>query len=397
MAEGITRELLIAAIAVGLVAALLSWRTLGLPLASLVAAIKLFIPFAYFAWFYDGSWNLLDDLSYVEQGLYLRDSGFDPITVFFSPEGRLALFNVSGGAHIIYPWWNMVAISVFGEHYYSPVFLNVGLTFIAAWVLSRTLGLVGFEKRYRQAFFVFFLIHWDIIAWSSFLNLKDTLVMTLTIVNFWLLYEWVVRRAARGIPLLGGICLTMAAFLWIRFYIPLLILAALAVWLILENRSRVAHWFLLAGVIGFAGAEQFLYAEYWPLLDFSNIAVSSFRALLTPRPWNIEEEYTFLLVPAIFHWALILPTLIGAVLLWKRSRFERLLIIYLVLVIFVCSFVPEVQGPRQRFQVAFILARMQFEFFWNLILAPLRDKSKHRALTARPIHAPVSVAATEGA
>ena len=105
----------------------------------------------------------------------------------------------------------------------------------------------------------------------------------------------------------------------------------------------------------------------------------------------------FLLVPSIFHWALILPSFIGAVLLWRRSRFERLLIIYLVLVIFLCSFVPEVQGPRQRFQVAFILARMQFEFFWNLILAPLRDKSKRRAMTTRPIQAPASVAATEGA
>src|SRR5437016_10145383 len=277
LTDGVTRDLLIAAIAVGLAATLLSWRTLGLPLASLVAAIKLFVPFAYFAWLYDGSWNLLDDLSYVEEGLYLRDSGFDPLTVFFSPEGRLALFNVSGGAHIIYPWWNMVAISMFGEHYYSPVFLNVGLTFIAAWVLSRTLGLVGFEKRYRQAFFVFFLIHWDIIAWSSFLNLKDTLVMTLTILNFWLLYEWVARPAARGIPLFAGICLTMALFLWIRFYIPLLILTAVAIWLIFDNRVKVAYCFLLAGVIGFIGAKQYLYAEYWSMLDFSSVIVSSFR------------------------------------------------------------------------------------------------------------------------
>src|SRR5207247_2658736 len=128
-----------------------------------------------------------------------------------------------------------------------------------------------------------------------------------------------------------------------------------------------------------------LYADYWSMLDFSNIVASSFRALLTPRPWNIEQEYMFLLVPSIFHWALILPTLIGAVLLWKRSRFERMLIIYLALVILLCSFVPEVQGPRQRFQVAFILARMQFEFFWNAIHAPLKAQFKRRAITTRPI------------
>src|SRR5438046_1080340 len=79
---------------------------------------------------------------------------FDPLTCFFSPEGRLALFNVSGRVHIIYPWWNLVAIWLFGEHYYSPVFLNVGLTFLAGYFLHRTLGLVGFEKRYRQAFYV---------------------------------------------------------------------------------------------------------------------------------------------------------------------------------------------------------------------------------------------------
>ena len=99
----------------------------------------------------------------------------------------------------------------------------------------------------------------------------------------------------------------------------------------------------LPGIIGVAGAEQYLYEDYWSLLDFSNIAVGPFQALLTPRPWNIEEEYSFLLVPSIMHWALIVPTFVGSVLLWKRSKFERLLIIYLVLVICLCSVVPEVQ------------------------------------------------------
>src|SRR5207248_2753537 len=158
--EGFTRDLLIAAIAVGLVAGLICRPTLGLPLAILTAVVKLFVPFAYFAWSYDGSWNLLDDLSYLEAGLYLRDSGHDPLTIFFSPEGRLTLFSVSGGVHIIYPWWNLVAISLFGEHYYSPVFLNVGLTFAAGYFLDRILSLIGFEKHYRQAFFIFFLSHW---------------------------------------------------------------------------------------------------------------------------------------------------------------------------------------------------------------------------------------------
>ncbi len=112
---------------------------------------------------------------------------------------------------------------------------------------------------------------------------------------------------------------------------------------------------------------------------------------MTPRPWNIEEAYSFLLLPSIFHWTLMLPASIGGVLLWKRSRFERLLIIYLVLVIFVCSFVPEVQGPRQRFQVAFILARMQFAFFWNMIFVPLREQTKGRSVTPRSAESPGSV------
>src|SRR5439155_4300349 len=175
-------------LAVGLLCACLARRIIGLPTALLAAGLKVSVPLTYFAWSYDGSWNILDDLSYLEWGMHVLDYGFDPLTVFFYPEGRLALFNVSGGPHIIYPWWNMLAIWLFGEHYFSPVLLNVGLTFLAGYFLDRIVHLIGFEKSYRQAFFLFFLFHWDIIAWSSFLNLKDTLVMTLTVLNFWLLF-----------------------------------------------------------------------------------------------------------------------------------------------------------------------------------------------------------------
>jgi hypothetical protein len=89
--------------------------------------------------------------------------------------------------------------------------------------------------------------------------------------------------------------------------------------------------------------------------------------ILTPQPWNVESEYSFLVLPAAFHWFFFLPTAVGGYLLWQRSKESILLIIYLFVVILFCSSFEELLGPRQRFQLVFVIAWMQFHFLWSII------------------------------
>src|SRR5437667_2021113 len=183
IAEGLTRDLLFAGAVIFVFSIFVSSRVLKLPWTILVAIMKVGLLLGYFAWADDGRWYLLDDVTYLENGLSLQDTGFSPFTIFFAPDGRIALENVSGGNHFIYPWWNMLAIHFFGEHYYAPVFMNLGLTFFCGWIVCDMLNIIGFEKRYRELFLVFFLFLWDVLVWSSFFNVKHIFVMTTPALN----------------------------------------------------------------------------------------------------------------------------------------------------------------------------------------------------------------------
>ena len=85
---------------------------------------------------------------------------------------------------------------------------------------------------------------------------------------------------------------------------------------------------------------------------------------LTPQPWSIEDNYSFLLLPSIIHWILFVPVLLAARILWQKSLLSRLLLIYLLMVIIFYALIPELQGPRHRVQIIFVIAWMQFHFLW---------------------------------
>lgn len=378
MAEGLTFDLVFVALCIGLIAVALSCRVVAFQLALVIVGLRLLVPIVYFAWLNDGSWNSLDDMSYFEWGFRLYDSEFDPFRILFFTEGLSLLFEVSGGPHIIYPWWNMLAIYLFGEHYYSPVFLNVGLSFVTAYFLNRILVLAEFEKKYRQTFYAFFLLHWDIIAWSSFVNLKDTLLTAMAVINFWLLCSFFMKKTKAGAFYILGLGVAISAFFWIRFYVPLLILSAVGIWLTFSNPRKIIYWILVCCMITYAGAHQYFFQGNWEMLSFSNLVMGPLHAALSPRPWSIDDVYSFLFIPAVIHWMLLVPALIGASLLWKRSKLARLFIIYLVLVFFFSAVVPDLSGPRHRYHVAFILALMQFQFFWKCFFNRHSDQDKYR-------------------
>jgi len=97
--------------------------------------------------------------------------------------------------------------------------------------------------------------------------------------------------------------------------------------------------------------------------------------ILTPRPWGISPEYSFLTIAAVLHWLFLLPTVIGGGMLWRQSKEAALLIIYCLVLIVLYGSYAELQGPRHRLQLVFIIAWMQFHFFWHII-STYRNRSK---------------------
>jgi hypothetical protein len=241
----------------------------------------------------------------------------------------------------------------------------------------------GFGPRYRTGLTVFFLLHWDVLAWSSFVNLKDTVIVLLTLLLLRALTRFQVHLRRRD--LLVAVLVSFV-FLWIRFYVPAVAGAAVLLRSLATGGIVARHRWVTLGIVATAMAGMFwvMGPRWLPLvttrLDLEpwNMGLGVVRMLLTPQPWSVSRANDFLLLPAIMHVVTFVPAIIGAVWLWQRSPVLRLPLVYSFLIIVLFSAFPAQQGPRHRLQVVFMLAWAQFTFAWQLLrateaaVAPLR-------------------------
>ncbi|MBD2538443.1 hypothetical protein [Coleofasciculus sp. FACHB-SPT36] len=370
MAEGLTSDLLRAAFCIGLLCFWIASRNLSIFTAFYAALVKVLIPLVYFAFFLDGTWIFLDDITYQFQGTKMLQLGYNPITALVNPDGLSNLMSLSGGRHVLYGWWNILGQYLFGKYYYSPVFLNVSLTFISGYFLFRIAHLSGFSRKYAQGLLLFSLFHWEIVAWSSFLNLKDPIIMTLTIIAIYLILRLSKQLKFYDLLGLGGV---IFIFFWIRFYVPVVIMIATGIWLSLFQKGWRRYILLFLAAIGsifvifFLGLENTLYNFNRLEQNWTTILLGVIRMALTPQPWSIEPEYTFLFFPSILHWVLFIPAICGGWMLWRCSREVKFLFVYLVLTLFLYGAFYELQGPRQRLQITPIIAWAQFHFLWVVL------------------------------
>ncbi len=364
-------SLILLAFCVALFGSFILRRIVSLQTNIAVCLVKVAIPLIYFAFFY-GTWTLLDDIAYFNQGKILLEEGYNPFTILFNQVGIDRLITLSGGHHIIYGWWNLLAGYLFGTHYYSAVFFNVGLTFIAGYFLYLIVQKMGFGRIYAKWLMLFFLLHWDILAWSSFLNLKDILVLTLTVITF---YNALLLFEKFSLWKLLSFIILLSVFWWIRFYIPVFILLAFVFYLFYSKEIRKKHWAFMFAVLMVLLLIISPKNAIFTFLKFAktNILYGIPHYLLTPRPWGIEDHYSFLLFPSILHWLLFIPSLIGGLLLWRRNKKSSFFLIYFLLLIFFYGFYEELRGPRQRVGVDFIIIWMQFHFLWVLLQGATRN------------------------
>ncbi len=345
---------------------------LGRGLSVGVSILKVSVPVLYFTYFHRRSWNLLDDLSYFEQARLLLIKGNNPFFIFFTPDGRQRLLAIAGGHHFLYNWWNLLAVYLFGSYYSSPVFLNVASTFVSSLLLFKVASEAGCGERYARSLAVFFLFHWEILVWSSFVNLKDVLLILLSLLTVYLLMK---IRAGLKLKYILGVLLTFFTFYWIRFYLVEIILAAFLGWTAITVRGpKKILWILtalLCAVAAFPTGGFDLFREYAK----NEWVFGPIKMALTPQPWSVSPEYSFLVVPSIIHWCLFIPGLVSGVVLWLRSPGFRFAAIYFAAVIVFHGLIPELLGPRQRLQAVWVFAWIQFDFLWFMITLALGRRS----------------------
>jgi hypothetical protein len=369
VAEGFTNDLIFEAGMVALVAMLIAWHDMPLILAAPVALLRVAVTTLYFAEFIDGSWLMIDDVNYFnDAALNLRD-GFNPINVLITPEGLNAL-HLPDSRHILYPWWNLFAMYLFGEHYYAPVFLNVLSTFVIGFILYRIGELLGFSRNYRIGLELFYLLHWDVITWSSFINLKECVVQMLLVaslycvVRFCKLHDW---------WSIAGFGLTMVLLYFIRFYLTALTLIATVFWALWQWRDPRRYLLMPVALLGMYLAMQGA-SEEPDLINVRTWITGLYLILLAPLPWiQFFDAWWYIAVPAAFHLIFFLPALYGGWPLWQTNSLARLFIIYLVVVLafYAIVQVDGMRGPRQRSTLAFVFAWIQFQFFWSMRPAPV--------------------------
>lgn len=388
-------DLTLVAITTGALAALIAARHLPIWLALALAAARVSVPCVYFGWYFDYGYSLtfLDDLVYVSNARTLLARGYNPLSVIYDPAGWDMLHSLSHGNHVMGAWWNLLAMWLFGDHYHSAVFCNVLATFACGWLLVVLLEHLNFPRGYRLAFLVFWLLHWDVVAWSSLLNVKDVLVLTLTIAALVALVSFYRLRRPKYLVMFA---LVAASFFWLRFYVPVIMLMAALLWTLTQwndwRRYLLVPPLLLACAWGLPMA-----AGFRELFAPQAMLYGAVRFTLTPRPWDIDQDYAFLLIPAALHWLLFLPACLGALVLWRDSKLARLCLLYVALLIALYAMTEELLGPRQRFQITFVIAWAQFHCFWLLARAwSARGVVGRQALMQQPRWAAIRPATPRG-
>ena len=353
MSPGLTADLAFAGGIIFLAAWLLLWRTLGWRAALVLALLRVGLVVLYFGHLDDGSWRLRDDLSYTEESLELGAAAGGAGGALFNPEAGALFSAVAGGRHFGYYAHNLVSFVLFGNHYWSPVFLNVLLSFVAALGVLSMAKSCGFGARSRLPLAAAFLLHPDVVAWSGFFNLKDTLVMTLS--------TWILALMLRGLrgfkPLLwSGVLILAVLLFFVRSYAVVLLGAACLSWTLLHGRAALRLVVVMLALLALpfiprAGLENFVPG---------NAPVGLVDFLLTPRPWGIVRDYQFLLIPSCVHWLLMPVTAWGVIWLWRWGDVSvRLPVIFAAILVAFYACVPLLAGPRHRFQLVSVLVAAQ--------------------------------------
>ena len=377
---------LISAAKVWLISGLILSALFTLRVAALVAFIKVAIVMVYFCFFSDGIWFYGgDDYTYYEKGMEFLSSGANPLSITREPVFRWYFFAKTGFAFQIY--YNYLALYLLEPRYYAPVLGLVVVNCMTVVLLVKALAIGNAQKLYASILAIFLLLHWHTIAWTSFLDIKDPLVGLGMAIGIYLITRF------RSNPLIFGSLFAglIYSFHWLRFYFPVFFAGSifLSNAIILSWRMRVVlvlvgvpiGVYVLSSQIGLAAKMSELESIVYGLVHF----------LLQPAPWRITEPASYLFIPSIIHWLMVIPTVVGAMLLIKRRTETGVEVgivfisVFILGVLFYAA-VPAIASTRHRSPLDLLMAVMQFHFFWWVLQYWAKNGLKDARLAGNQHH-----------
>lgn len=340
-----------------------TWAATRSPLlCATLALFKAGLFAVYFGLLFDGTYTFLDDWSYLERGSDVQAAG---VTLFNFLDNIDLLLVIGQGEHFLYYLYNATALQWFGPGYFAPVALNVMVTTAISAIGTRIAvaeGLVAPDL--RPALFTWLMLHPDIVSWSTVSNTKDILVLFLHVVLLNAVSHYFGGRHLRAAVQAAAAAVIL---FFLRHYVPLLFGAAFAVAAFWSGRglARAATvataGLLLLGTVAFLGIDTLLFAVDLLRADLVNPLLGFPRFLLTPVPFGTEPAYAFLNAAALAHWLLMPAAVVGlARVVGHRTPFSRVLIAYLAVFAALYAAYGELQGPRHRVQLDYVLALLQF-------------------------------------
>ena len=326
----------------------------------IVSFLKSAIFFIYFSYLFNGYYTFLDDIKYYKLSQEYMNS-FDLVDFLKNPESIMCFI---GGKHVLYYLYNIIAFKLFGNFYFSPVALNIILTYIIAIYIYKILFLLDFN--YKNYFIIFYLLNWDILSWSEILNLKDFLVQFLTV---FIIYHIIEFFEIKNYKNLLFILISLFLLHFIRFYLVYLVLFSTILFYIYINKKfflefiiqhKIVSILLVIGIstIVIIGIHNELLLF---LSKLDNPIIGIIRFILTPLPFNIKEQYSFLLFASWIDF-LLFPFLIYGIykFLSLDSKYKNFIFIYVSLIVIFYGCFSELQGVRHKIQILPFLFLFQF-------------------------------------
>jgi len=368
VSSGLTLNILLILISVWVIGFLICQCYLNLKSALTVVTLKTAVVLIYFLYFANGQWFTGgDDWGYVLGAMDLSINDVNPLKIWFVQEGH----NLHQFANSALPkWYNLSLFYLFTPSYYVGVFFFTTISIISGGFIYLLLVRTGKEANVAQLGTIFYLLHWETITWTSFLNLKEplvTLFLVITIYCFSILPTQSIRS-------LIGLTITSFVYQKLRYYIPFLLFTSFITTLLLTGEQfrnkRNYIWTVLivvvfSGTLLVADIVKISQIKYGFLLaDWTYFPYGLIKVILSPLPWRITEPASYLYVSSILHIVLLPITLLGGYLLWTKGYVGRLIVITYIVGLVAYAFQPLVNSPRHRAPFMALEILMQLEFFY---------------------------------
>lgn len=334
-------------------------------LSLLISSIKTIIFSLYFTIYFDGTFTFIDDWKYFNISKNMVNN-FEFFRLF-DQDFYDKLHYLSKSRHITYYVHNIISMKILGIYYFVPVCFNILLLYIAGYYFFKLLIKLEFKKAHAVSLYIFLLFHLEILSWSSIANLKDILVLLLTILLFYSFYKFEERRYFSALLLFFAVFIIFSS---LRFYIPFLFIFSIIIYHILKYSSNLTFikkiFFLIFSLfisitLSIFFKESFSYELDLLLGGYTNPIFGSIRFLLSPIPFNTEYKYSFLDFPLLISWILYIFTFYGFFIMLKSdNKFFKIFLIYFVITVLFYGSYEELQGPRHRMQITFIIIIMSY-------------------------------------